>query len=62
FIVPDDSQSGARAIGMLQKCLRYLYDQVQSEKPYKISEEFIADLGGLYITFLTMNSQYLGVI
>lgn len=62
FIIPSDSNNEEQAIEMLQKCLRCLYEQVQSEKPYKITEAFVAGFGGLYISFLAMNSQYLDVI
>lgn len=62
FIVPDNIPNGERTITVLQNCLCYLYEKVQSENPYKITEEFIADLGSLYITFLTMNSIALGGI
>lgn len=60
FIIPDSIPNGERTITVLQKCLCYLYEKVQSKNPYKITEEFIADLGSLYVTFLTMNSVALG--
>jgi hypothetical protein len=38
-------------------CLILLYEHLQAEKPWKISEEFIADLGIRYLSFLAENLQ-----
>ena len=40
----------------LKSCLRDLYDHVRTEKPWKITEEFIADFGCKYLTFTMLNS------
>jgi hypothetical protein len=42
----------------LLDCLLYLYTQSQKEKPYKITEEFIAILGSKFIMFKMYNSFY----
>ena len=44
----------------LLNCLSYLYEHLQNEKPWKISEDFIENLGGKYIMFKTINSVFLG--
>ena len=40
----------------LVDCLRFLYDHVQSDRPWKITEEFIYELGCKYISFVVLNS------
>lgn len=40
----------------LKSCLRDLYDRVRTDKPWKITEEFIADFGCKYLTFALLNS------
>ena len=46
----------------LLNCLRYLNEQLQTEKPWKITEEFVEMLGGRFHLFKTTNSMYLGHI
>jgi len=46
----------------LLDCLRYLFGQLQREKPWKINEEFIEMFGLKYLTFKTINSLYLARI
>lgn len=43
----------------LSKCMYYIYDQMQTEMPWKISESFIYELGDKFNAFRTMNSLYL---
>ena len=47
---------------MLLDCLRYLYDKLQTDKPWKITEDFIATLGGKFLMFKLTNSICLGHI
>ena len=56
FIVPDDEPDGIASMTALQSCLIYLHEHIQSEKPYKITEEFIAELGKRYVDLLLKNS------
>jgi hypothetical protein len=46
----------------LLNCLWYLYEQMQTERPWKISEGFIETLGNKFNFFRVMNSLYLGQI
>lgn len=62
FILPDDEPDGIESMTALQSCLFYLYEHIQGEKPYKITEEFIAELGKRYVGFLLKNSILLGAI
>jgi hypothetical protein len=45
-----------------KNCLLYIADQLRGEKPWKITEDFIATLGAKYTMFCGMNSIHLGVI
>jgi len=38
-------------------CLFSLHEHLEAEKPWKISEDFIADLGNRYFSFLAANRQ-----
>ena len=40
-------------------CLLLLHEHLQDERPWEISEEFIADLGTRYVFFKVMNSNLL---
>ena len=41
-----------------QNCLFLLHEHMQAEKPWKITESFIADLGGKYLYFKVANSDF----
>ena len=47
---------------ILLDCLRYLYDKLQTDKPWKITEDFILTLGGKFLMFKVTNSVCLGHI
>jgi len=59
---PDPAPYEKKNKEILLDCLRYLHEQLQTEKPWKINEEFIEMLGGKFNWFKTMNSMYLGHI
>jgi hypothetical protein len=59
---PDPAPYEKENKAALLNCLRYLHEQLQTDKPWKISEEFIEMLGGKFNGFKTMNSMYLGHI
>lgn len=62
FIVSDNEPDGIESMMALRACLAHLYEHMQTEKPYKITEVFIAELGKRYIEFLLKNSILLGAI
>jgi len=41
-----------------QSCLFYLHEHMQSEKPWKITESFIAGLGERFLYFKAVNSNF----
>jgi hypothetical protein len=41
----------------LQSCAFFLHEHMQAEKPWKISEDFIAELGQKYLYFKVLNSD-----
>jgi len=56
-----DMSRKEKAEKSLLNCLRHLYRHIHTEKPWKINEEFIYDLGCKYLWFLTNNSLSLGM-
>lgn len=55
-----DNDSGSeRARTALLNILLFLCERLENEKPWKITEEFIADLGGKFIWFKTANALFL---
>jgi hypothetical protein len=60
FIYSDGAPGGSRAKAAFLNVLLFLRGQLQNERPWKITEEFIADLGDKYIWFVTANSRFLG--
>jgi len=62
FLFADSNPNGAQTRAALQRCLLHLRENMQSEKPWKICENFIAELGMKYIMFASMNSFYLGLL
>ena len=59
-MLDDNAPYGRETKMALLSCLEHLRDQIQKEKPWKINEEFIFDLGERFLWFKTMNSIYLG--
>lgn len=51
---PNDAMPQAQRAFL--NCLFLIHGQMQKEKPWRIDEEFIADLGGAYIALKTFNS------
>jgi hypothetical protein len=60
FIYPEGEPGSEMAKAAFQNVILFLRGRLQNEKPWKITEEFIADLGGKYIWFITANSRFLG--
>ena len=60
FLFADSNPNGVRTRAAFQSCLLHLRDNMRKEKPWKICEDFIAELGMKYIMFASMNSLYLG--
>ena len=56
FELRSKTPEGEKALATLGNCLRYLYEHMLMEKPWKITEEFIGDLGSLYVAFVVSNS------
>ena len=56
----DESTHGKQARISLHTCLALLHKQLQTDKPWKISEDYISGLGGAYISFVMFNSLYHG--
>ena len=48
-----DSQVG----GAFYDCLGILYDKLQEDKPWLLTEEFIAELGKKYVLYMTIQSM-----
>ena len=44
------------------ECLRLLRSRLEREQPWKITEEFIAELGSKFVFFKMMNSIFSGAI
>jgi len=59
FIYPNDEPGSDQARTALLNILLYLRERLQSDKPWKITEDFIADLGGKFVWFKTVNSVFL---
>ena len=59
---PEEMSYEDKNTEMLLDCLRYLYDKLQTDKPWKITEDFIATLGSKFMMFKFTNSLCLGHI
>jgi len=57
--MPEDEPYGNEAQNALYACVNHLHNQMQKDKPWKINEEFIFDLGFKFGTFRIINTQYL---
>jgi hypothetical protein len=63
LVEPDDLEAdGKRTQMVLRNCLEHLHNNLQKEKPWKISKAFIAELGRLYVTFKVMNCFDTGLL
>jgi pyrimidine deaminase RibD-like protein len=47
YLITGNGEYADKARNILSDCLRLLHEQAQKEKPWKISEDFISDLGKL---------------
>jgi len=59
---PNGASYGAQTRAAFQNCLLHLQSNMQKEKPWKINENFIAELGAKFIAFASLNSLYLGIM
>jgi hypothetical protein len=57
-----DKQYGTETQNALRVCMNYIYKQMQKEKPWKIDEDFIYELGTKFSFFRNYNTLYLGLI
>ena len=55
-IIPGNSTYAQDARRLFNECVRLLYKQIQIEKPWKINEKFILELGEIYLAFETVNT------
>jgi len=58
IIISGDSLHAQNLRNIFNDCVQLLYRQIQRDKPYKISEDFIAELGESYNSFETVNTLY----
>jgi len=57
-IFTGDSEQARNTRRILSDCVQLLYRQLQTEKPWKITEGFIAELGDCYQSFHSCNTFY----
>ena len=57
--LPDDEAYGKETQNALWECMKYICEQMKHERPWKISEDFIYELGVKFSMFRVMNSMYL---
>ena len=62
FLFDDNKQGGTLARKTFKDCLLKLQNNLKNDKPYKISRDFIEELGAKYTMFIGANSVYLGLI
>jgi hypothetical protein len=62
FLYDWDEDHGENAQETLRRILLLLNAHIQLKKPWIIDEEFIGDVGSLYVLLLTANSMYLGIL
>jgi len=58
--IEDTDSNEKQAEIALRNCLAYLHAHLQTEKPWKINENFISELGNKFLMFKTMNSLHNG--
>ena len=59
FIWKDGAPYGQESRTSFLACAKLLYEHLQNDKPWKITEEFIGDLGTAFFMFKMMNSFYM---
>jgi len=57
-ILSGNSSYAQNARRLFNECVQLLYKQIQTEKPWKVNEDFIAELGENYLSFETVNTLY----
>ena len=57
-IISGDSIYAKNARRLFDECVQILYKQIQTEKPWIINEDFIAELGENYLSFENVNTLY----
>lgn len=62
FLFDDGKQGGIQSREAFKNCLFKLHSNLKKDKPWKISKDFIEELGIKYIMFVSMNSVYLGLM
>jgi len=62
FIWKDSAAYGPETRTAFHNCAALLYEHLQNEKPWKITEAFISDLGMKFLWFKSMNSVYFGAV
>jgi len=60
--IPSEDPHGEETQNTLCGCINHIYSQMQNTKPWKITEEFIIELGIKFCMFRTANSFYIGII
>lgn len=60
--MPKNQPHGAETQKALYACIDYLHKQLQKEQPWKISEEFIYQVGYKFSMLRMMNSMLLGIL
>jgi hypothetical protein len=59
FIWIDNAPCGQETRTSFLACAQLLYEHLQNEKPWKITEQFIGELGTGFLMFKMMNSLYM---
>ena len=60
YIFDDSEPFGAQTREAFTNCLPKLHKNLKKDKPWKINQNFIEELGAKYLMFISMNSIYLG--
>ena len=58
----DEAAHGKQARISLHSCLELLHNQLQTDKPWRISEDYISGLGSAYMGFMMFNSLFHGIM
>jgi len=53
-----DNEDDLPKLKAFQRCLFYLHEHMRTEKPWKITEDFIAGLGERFLFFKVANSDF----
>lgn len=62
ILFDDSKQGGSMTREAFKNCLLKLHSNMQKGKPWKITKDFIEELGTRSIMFAIMNSVYLGIL